>query len=206
MTAPFFSNVHVRRDDDTLHPWTFRSPRPTRIDVLQRGVHRRRAGTSRRWRSCWRTRYFHYILGDLIAGHGWREGHVIIDNQGRTLPYDHDLMNKAMDYRINAMLIDGKIGTLPKEVSSTANISATAWSRASKSTPSCGRSAKPSMKSGGQGHRGSGWLRRAPRAERRDGRAGSGQRAQSSAPWRSPPLCRLPKQRAWVTCPPRSSA
>jgi predicted metal-dependent peptidase len=57
----------------------------------------------------------HYILGDLVQAYAWRDlGHVIIDNKGNTLPYEHEIMNHAMDYRINAMLIDGKIGTMPK--------------------------------------------------------------------------------------------
>ena len=58
----------------------------------------------------------HYTLADLIQSEGWKElGHVIIDNHGGTLPYDHQLMNAAMDYRINAILIDGKIGKMPKQ-------------------------------------------------------------------------------------------
>jgi VWA-like domain (DUF2201)/Putative metallopeptidase domain len=58
---------------------------------------------------------FHYILADLIQAMGWRAmGYVIIDNHGGTLPYVHSIMNRAQDYRINAMLIEGKVGRMPK--------------------------------------------------------------------------------------------
>ena len=57
----------------------------------------------------------HYLLGDLVQSCGWRElGYVIVDNHGTQIPYDHDLMGKAMDYRSNAMLIDAKVGTMPE--------------------------------------------------------------------------------------------
>lgn len=56
---------------------------------------------------------FHYILNDLIMGMVWKEGGVPC--QSGMLPYDHMLMNQAMDYRINAALIDAKVGTFPPE-------------------------------------------------------------------------------------------
>ena len=55
----------------------------------------------------------HFVLADLVLAMGWRESMTVTLAGGKTLPYDHDLMNKAMDYRINAILIDGKIGKMP---------------------------------------------------------------------------------------------
>ena len=57
----------------------------------------------------------HYIMSDLIMAMGWRELGYMTLPDGTTLPYDAELMNKAMDYRINAVLIDGKVGVMPRE-------------------------------------------------------------------------------------------
>jgi len=57
----------------------------------------------------------HFLLADLVQSCGWRElGYVIVDSHGTQIPYDHELMGKAMDYRSNAMLIDAKVGTMPE--------------------------------------------------------------------------------------------
>jgi predicted metal-dependent peptidase len=55
----------------------------------------------------------HYILAHLVMSVHWRNQSEIILPDGSTLPYDHMLMNCAMDYGINAALIDGKIGKMP---------------------------------------------------------------------------------------------
>ena len=50
------------------------------------------------------------------AGTGWslsKAGEVRY-NDGVALPYDSDLMNRAMDYVINAQLIEAKIGSMPE--------------------------------------------------------------------------------------------
>lgn len=56
----------------------------------------------------------HYMFGDLLLGMVWRDqGHVMVSG-GKTLPYSHDIMGAAMDFRINAALIQGKVGKFPK--------------------------------------------------------------------------------------------
>lgn len=55
----------------------------------------------------------HFLFGDLIMGVYWREQSAIILPDGTSLPYEHDTMGRAMDYRINACLIDGKVGKFP---------------------------------------------------------------------------------------------
>jgi predicted metal-dependent peptidase len=54
----------------------------------------------------------HYVFGDLLVAIKWREDKVVFTGT-RTLPYDAGQMNRAMDYRINAGLIEGKIGKFP---------------------------------------------------------------------------------------------
>lgn len=44
----------------------------------------------------------------------FRADKFVTVSNGRQLPYDQDLMNKAMDYMINAMLIEARIGSFPK--------------------------------------------------------------------------------------------
>lgn len=70
---------------------------------------------------------FHYLLADLLHAMAWREGGFVPTSIGAVtqLVYLHDLMNKAMDYRINAMLIEGKVGTMPAEGLFDPKISAT---------------------------------------------------------------------------------
>lgn len=55
----------------------------------------------------------HYFLGDLVQAIAWREWQHVKLAGGQQLPYDHDIMNQAMDFRINAMLVDGKVGKMP---------------------------------------------------------------------------------------------
>jgi predicted metal-dependent peptidase len=50
------------------------------------------------------------------AGTGWilsKQGHITYSD-GVSLPYDGDLMNRAMDYVINDQLVVAKIGTMPE--------------------------------------------------------------------------------------------
>lgn len=66
----------------------------------------------------------HGFLRDLIMAVRWRaDGHVIYAG-GKKLKYDHETMNAAEDYRINAMLIESKIGKMPPVGLFDANISA----------------------------------------------------------------------------------
>jgi len=54
----------------------------------------------------------HYIFCDLVMSVKWRQTGTVLCSCG-PLPYDHETMNKAQDYRINAMLIASKIGAMP---------------------------------------------------------------------------------------------
>lgn len=52
----------------------------------------------------------HCILGHMEKGHQYRKrGKVALPN-GKDILYDHTLMNMAMDYVINAILVDSKTG------------------------------------------------------------------------------------------------
>jgi predicted metal-dependent peptidase len=54
----------------------------------------------------------HAFLMDLVMAVRWRaDGHVMC--KSGNLPYIHDLMNMAEDFRINAMLIESKCGKMP---------------------------------------------------------------------------------------------
>lgn len=55
----------------------------------------------------------HYMFGDLISSCTWRDSGQVVVSQGKVLPYVHKIMNWAMDYRINAALIAGKVGKRP---------------------------------------------------------------------------------------------
>lgn len=54
----------------------------------------------------------HYVFGDLLVAIKWREDKAVFTGT-RTLIYDASRMNRAMDFRINAGLIEGKIGKFP---------------------------------------------------------------------------------------------
>lgn len=57
----------------------------------------------------------HVFLGDLAMMAKWNEaGTVDCGPVYGVLPYDHQLMNCAQDYRINAMLIEAGIGKMPR--------------------------------------------------------------------------------------------
>jgi predicted metal-dependent peptidase len=57
---------------------------------------------------------YHYILYDIVMSATWIITMKVHIGNGEELPYDHDLMGRAMDYRINASLVDSKIGRMPK--------------------------------------------------------------------------------------------
>jgi len=57
---------------------------------------------------------FHYIRNDLIIRKMMRDANEVPCPSG-ALPYDDMLSNMAMDYVINAALIDGKVGDFPQE-------------------------------------------------------------------------------------------
>lgn len=55
----------------------------------------------------------HCILGHMEKGHAYRASSKVTLPNGTSLPYDHQLMNAAMDYVINAILVDSKVGSFP---------------------------------------------------------------------------------------------
>jgi predicted metal-dependent peptidase len=57
----------------------------------------------------------HVFLGDIAMMAKWAAAGVVDCGNGLILPYNHELMNAAQDYRINAMLIEAQIGKMPKE-------------------------------------------------------------------------------------------
>jgi len=60
----------------------------------------------------------HKVLGHLVLNAIWSDGdgtnETVDCGNGVFLPYDHDIMNKAKDYIINAILIDGHVGEFPQ--------------------------------------------------------------------------------------------
>jgi predicted metal-dependent peptidase len=55
----------------------------------------------------------HYVFGDLLQAIVWRELNAVPHPSG-PLPYDHQIMNQALDYRINPALVEAKVGKMPK--------------------------------------------------------------------------------------------
>ncbi len=56
----------------------------------------------------------HYVYGDLMQAVVWRRDRNVMVSNGKTLPYVHPHMNRSQDYRINAALIEAKVGKFPK--------------------------------------------------------------------------------------------
>lgn len=54
----------------------------------------------------------HYVFGDLLVSVYWRLAKTIFTGT-RTLPYLPVIMNRSMDFRINAALVEGRIGKMP---------------------------------------------------------------------------------------------
>lgn len=57
----------------------------------------------------------HNVYGDVEFLHRCVKSGVVPMSDGTTIEFDNDTMQKAMDYRINALLVDSKIGALPKK-------------------------------------------------------------------------------------------
>lgn len=55
----------------------------------------------------------HVFLEHIVLAYGFRTAGRVAYKDGTSLPYDDRLMNQAMDYIINAMLITAKIGEMP---------------------------------------------------------------------------------------------
>lgn len=55
----------------------------------------------------------HYFFGDLVMAVKFRADGQVVFSDGTVLPYDHYTMNCAEDFRINAMLVEGKVGAMP---------------------------------------------------------------------------------------------
>lgn len=56
----------------------------------------------------------HRVFNDLVMAIIWRQTKQVSLGGGRWLPYDHEIMNMAQDYRINAMLVNAKVGQMPE--------------------------------------------------------------------------------------------
>ena len=56
----------------------------------------------------------HCFFGDLLLSAMWRTSGLVTCRNG-VLPYDPVIMNEARDYRINGMLVESKIGAMPKD-------------------------------------------------------------------------------------------
>lgn len=56
----------------------------------------------------------HRFFNDLVVAVVWRKTGQVVCPGGVVLPYYDALMNMAMDYRINAMLVDAHLGRMPK--------------------------------------------------------------------------------------------
>lgn len=55
----------------------------------------------------------HNVFGDVELLHRCHKTGLVPMHDGSTLPFDNDTMQKAMDYRINALLVESKIGSIP---------------------------------------------------------------------------------------------
>jgi predicted metal-dependent peptidase len=61
----------------------------------------------------------HAIFNHCALGHHYHMRGKVSYPNGKTLDYDHDTMNAAEDYVINAILIESKIGQMPAETDGT---------------------------------------------------------------------------------------
>jgi predicted metal-dependent peptidase len=57
----------------------------------------------------------HNVYGDVELLHRMQGQENVTCSDGKVFPYKNDIMQKAMDYRINALLVESKIGHLPKD-------------------------------------------------------------------------------------------
>lgn len=61
----------------------------------------------------------HNVFGDIELLHRVKTSGNVPLNNGKTLPFEMDSFQKSMDYRINALLVDSRIGAMPKEADGT---------------------------------------------------------------------------------------
>jgi predicted metal-dependent peptidase len=61
----------------------------------------------------------HNIYGDVEQMHRFQAKGKVPLNNGKELPFDNDQFQWAMDYRINALLVDSKVGEMPKNPDGT---------------------------------------------------------------------------------------
>lgn len=57
----------------------------------------------------------HNVYGDVEFLHGCAKSGTVPMDDGTRIPFRNETMQKAMDYRINALLRDSHIGTVPKD-------------------------------------------------------------------------------------------
>lgn len=57
----------------------------------------------------------HNVYDDIGLLHRMRNETNVTCSDGSVFPYKHEIMQKAMDYRINAMLVEGRIGRMPAD-------------------------------------------------------------------------------------------
>ncbi len=57
----------------------------------------------------------HNVFDDVGLLHRMKGSTNVECTDGTTFPYSPEIMQKAMDYRINALLVESKIGTMPKD-------------------------------------------------------------------------------------------
>ncbi len=57
----------------------------------------------------------HNMMGDVELLHRCAQTELVPMKDGTSLPFDNDTMQRAMDYRINALLVKSRIGKLPKD-------------------------------------------------------------------------------------------
>lgn len=55
----------------------------------------------------------HNVYGDVELLHRCVRLNSVPQNDGTTLPFDAEVMQKSMDFRINALLVDSRIGKMP---------------------------------------------------------------------------------------------
>ena len=57
----------------------------------------------------------HCILNHCVLGHGWKMQGKVSYPDGTTLEYNDSMMNAAMDYVINAILMESRVGQFPTD-------------------------------------------------------------------------------------------
>jgi predicted metal-dependent peptidase len=57
----------------------------------------------------------HNVFDDVSTIHAHKNATTILMDDGTELPLDHRRLQQAMDYRINALLVESKIGKMPKQ-------------------------------------------------------------------------------------------